>query len=187
MKVTCFWVRGIQPRKKTIRQPLCVHVSVLRLGDTICILDWQNHKLPITCVQRTRPTFADHSAAPTWNECYPNDVQSHASNRSTTNAGSASINLCLVGRYDRQRTLVIRIAAITLASHLVITIARFCPSKICMEGPGFASTCLNRDQKTLTASWKGAKGIPTKGEGETPLKVMNSRYLQDVWGCFPEF
>ena len=33
------------------------------------------------------------------------------------------------GEYDRQRTLAIRIAAITLASDSVITIARFRPSK----------------------------------------------------------
>ena len=33
-------------------------------------------------------------------------------------------------KYDRQRTLVIRIAAITLASDSGITIGRFCPSKI---------------------------------------------------------
>ena len=37
--------------------------------------------------------------------------------------------LCFRGRYDRQRTLAIRIAAITLASDSVITIARFHPSK----------------------------------------------------------
>ena len=35
----------------------------------------------------------------------------------------------LRGRYDHQRTLVIRIAAITLASDSAITIARFRPSK----------------------------------------------------------
>ena len=34
------------------------------------------------------------------------------------------------GKVDRQRTLVIRIAAITLASDSVITLARFRPSKI---------------------------------------------------------
>ena len=35
--------------------------------------------------------------------------------------------LCLGGRYDRQRTLAIRIAAITLASDSAITIARSSP------------------------------------------------------------
>ena len=34
------------------------------------------------------------------------------------------------GRYDRQRTLVIRIAAITLASDSAITLERFRPSKL---------------------------------------------------------
>ena len=38
--------------------------------------------------------------------------------------------LCFRGRYDRQQTLVIRIAAITLASDSVITLARFRPSKL---------------------------------------------------------
>ena len=38
--------------------------------------------------------------------------------------------LCFGGRYDRQRTLAIRIAAITLASGSAITIARFRPSTL---------------------------------------------------------
>ena len=38
--------------------------------------------------------------------------------------------LCFRGRYDRQRTLAIRIAAITVASDSAITIARFRPSKV---------------------------------------------------------
>ena len=37
------------------------------------------------------------------------------------------------GRYDRQRTLVIRIAAITLASDSAITIRGFRPSKVTAE------------------------------------------------------
>ena len=35
---------------------------------------------------------------------------------------------CFAGSYDRQRTLVIRIVAITLASDSAITITRNCPS-----------------------------------------------------------
>ena len=38
--------------------------------------------------------------------------------------------MCFGGMYDRQRTLAIRIAAITLASDSAITIARFRPSKV---------------------------------------------------------
>ena len=49
-------------------------------------------------------------------------------NRSTMNAGSMRTNFC-VSEGDSQRTLVIRIAAIALASDSAITIARFCPSK----------------------------------------------------------
>ena len=37
--------------------------------------------------------------------------------------------LCFGGRYELQRTLAIRIAAITLASDSAITLARFRPSK----------------------------------------------------------
>ena len=37
------------------------------------------------------------------------------------------------GRCDRQRTLVIRIAAITLVSDSAITIARFRPSDLCTK------------------------------------------------------
>ena len=42
------------------------------------------------------------------------------------------------GRYDRQRMLAIRIAAITLASDSAITIARFRPSKIVAQHYGTA-------------------------------------------------
>ena len=54
------------------------------------------------------------------------------SHRSATNAGSSMrTKFCVFrGRYGRQRTLVIRIAAITLASDSAITLARFRPSKI---------------------------------------------------------
>ena len=53
------------------------------------------------------------------------------SNRNATNAGSTRTKYRVFrGRYDRQRTLVIRIAAITLASDSAITIARFRPSKV---------------------------------------------------------
>ena len=66
----------------------------------------------------------------TWNECSTNERQSRDSDRSTTKAGSVRTNFrVLGGRYDRQRTLAIRIAAITLASDSAITIARFRSSK----------------------------------------------------------
>ena len=46
--------------------------------------------------------------------------------RNATNAGSTRTKFCVFrGRYDHQRTLVIRIAAITLASDSAITMARF--------------------------------------------------------------
>ena len=93
-------------------------------------LDGQNRQSPIASVQRTRSTLASHSAVP------------HGKNTTSTNANRAiriathnerrvyeDQILCFGGRYDRQRTLVIRIAAITLASDSAITIARFRPSK----------------------------------------------------------
>ena len=42
--------------------------------------------------------------------------------------------LCFRKRHDRQRTLVIRVAAITLASDSAITLARFRPSKVFLKG-----------------------------------------------------
>ena len=66
----------------------------------------------------------------TWNEYYTNERQSRDSNRNATNAGSTRTTFCVFRRrYDRQRMLVIRIAAITLASDSAITLARFRPSK----------------------------------------------------------
>ena len=84
---------------------------------------------------RQRSANAINSRKPfrscTWNECYMNERQSRDSNRSTTNAGSMTTNFSVWGgEYDRQRTLVIPIAAITLASDSAITIARFRPSKL---------------------------------------------------------
>ena len=62
----------------------------------------------------------------TWNECYTNE--SRHNNRRV----DGDQFLCFRGRYDRQGTLVIRIAAITLASDLVITVAQSHP-KHCKE------------------------------------------------------
>ena len=93
-------------------------------------LDGPNRQSPIASVQRTRSTLASHSRNSMWNEYYTNERQSRDSNRNATNAGSTRTNFCVFrGRYDRQRTLVIRIAAITLASDSAITIVRFRPSK----------------------------------------------------------
>ena len=68
----------------------------------------------------------------TWNECYANACQSRDSSRNAMNARSnMRINFSIFrGRYDRQRALGIRIAAITLASHSAITVARCRPSKL---------------------------------------------------------
>ena len=58
------------------------------------------------------------------------------------NAGSTRTKFCVFReRYDRQRTLVIRIAAITLASDSAITIARFRPSKVLLLTSILMYTC----------------------------------------------
>ena len=58
-----------------------------------------------------------------WNEGYTNEHQSRDSNRNATNAKSTRTKFCVFrGRYDRQWTLVIRIAAITLASDSSMTL-----------------------------------------------------------------
>ena len=59
-------------------------------------------------------------------KCYSNERQWRDSNRSAANAGRMRTKSCVLGgRYELQRTLAIRIAAITLASDSAITIARF--------------------------------------------------------------
>ena len=88
-------------------------------------------KSPIASVQRTRSTLAGHSADPPGTNTTPTNA-----NRAIrivvqrTQGLRGPTGVFLRGRYDRQRTLVIRIAAKTLASDSGITIARFRPSKV---------------------------------------------------------
>ena len=71
-----------------------------------------------------------------------NERQSRDSNRSTMNTGPMRTKFCVFrGRYDRHRTLAIRIAAITLASDSAITIARFRPSKLSFLSLFFFEIC----------------------------------------------
>ena len=77
-----------------------------------------------------------------WNKYYTNERQSRDSNRSATNAGSTRTEFCAFGvKYDRQRTLVIRIAAITLASDSAMTrlfhadFGKEFPSRTLWRGP----------------------------------------------------
>ena len=59
-----------------------------------------------------------------------NERQSRDSNRSATNVGSMRTKFCVFrGIYDCQRTLVIRISVVTLASDSATTLARFRPPK----------------------------------------------------------
>ena len=108
----------------------------------------------------------------TWNEYYTNGRQSRGSKRSAANAGSTRTNFCVFrGRCDHQRTLVIRVAAITLASDSAITLARFRLSKgtnlrgripICGFLPFSAVSCENlRFPNTVDMEIK-VKLIPRK-------------------------
>ena len=93
-------------------------------------------KSPIASVQRTRSTLAGHSAVP----CGTN-VKLLNANRAIRIAAQRAQGLygqISVGRtYDRQRTLVIRIAAIIFASDSARTIARFRSSKVLLKRPIF--------------------------------------------------
>ena len=99
-----------------------------------------------------------HSEVPRGENVKPNECQSRDSNRSTTNAGSARTKFCVFkGRYDRQRTLAIRIAAITVDS--AITIARFRPSKRpCFLKSPAGKTLLRLSASPLRLSAPGGGG-----------------------------
>ena len=76
-------------------------------------------------------------------------------------------NLCFGARYDRQRPLVIRIAAITLACHSATTIVQFRPSKIAAFRRSYdLVTPMGRPQ-VKTGSKMGSK----LGRGEWGLAV----------------
>ena len=69
------------------------------------------------------------------------------------------------GRYDRQRTLAIRIAAITLASDSAIAIPRFRPSKT-----GILEKFGRQNGRKRGIEGEGAKGIGKHGL-EKPIEV----------------
>ena len=101
-------------------------------GNLVRILDGRNGQSPIASVQRTRFNSRRPFCRSTWNEHYTNERQSHDSNRSATNAGvyEDQNSVFLGGDMTAKRTLVIRIAAIILASDSAMTLARFRPSKV---------------------------------------------------------
>ena len=101
----------------------------VRVDLTLLSLDGPNRQSPIASVQRRRSTLADHSTGP--RSFHTNERHLGDSNHSATSARSKRTKFCVFrGRYDRQRTLVIRIAATTLASDSALTLARFRPSKL---------------------------------------------------------
>ena len=92
-------------------------------------IDGPHHQPPITSV-RKRATLADHSAIP--RERMLHELMPVARFESRHNGRRAYEDsfLCFGGSYDRQRTPVVRIAAIALASDSATTIARFRPSAV---------------------------------------------------------
>ena len=104
----------------------------------------QNRQSPIASVQRTRSTLAGHSAVPRG----------------------------FRGRYELQRTLAIRIAAITLASDSAITIARFRPSKLRTYVVG---KCCRHTGPDLTIRI---------GVKDRIAELLLSQYVLGFWGPF---
>ena len=81
------------------------------------------------------------------------------------------------GRCDRQRTLVIRIAAITLASDSAITLARFLPSKVL----GVSSNLYTSRETKLCKfdrNWETFKSLKISGLQSCPVNP-------DISGCKP--
>ena len=117
----------LSSRGKNASSNPCPHYLV-RLATS---RDGQNRQSPIASVQQTQSTLASHSAVPCGTNTTPTNANRAiriAAQRTQGLRGPNSV--FLRGRYDRQRTLVIRIAAITLASDSAITIARFRPAKL---------------------------------------------------------
>ena len=105
--------------------------SIHILQTNVRTLDGQNRQSPIASVQRTQSTLASHSAI-----LRGTNVKQMNANRAIRitaqrTQGLSGLIFCVSrGRYGRQRTPAIRIAAITLASDSAITLARFRPSKV---------------------------------------------------------
>ena len=114
----CFQDEDIAERQEESLKKNEVHIFQYSL------LRWT--KAPIATFSERR------SSMYTWNECYASECQSQ---RNECRVCKDQI-LSFWGADDRQRTLVIEIAAITLASDSAITIAPFGQSKVL-----FRSSC----------------------------------------------
>ena len=108
---------------------ICVTVWLL-------VLDGPNRQSPIASAQRTQPTLAGHSAGPRGTNTTPTNANRAIRNAVQRTQGTRTKFCGFRGRSDHQRTLVIRIAAITLASDSAITLARFRPSKLLVQRYG---------------------------------------------------
>ena len=113
---------------------LCLLLEVLDFPEFLCCLhlnlDGPNRQSPIASVQRTRSTLAGHSAGLRGTNTTPTNANRAIRIAMQRTQGLRRPNSVFFReRYDRQWTLAIRIAAITLASDSATTLARFRPSK----------------------------------------------------------
>ena len=121
----------LKPSEESLRLFFENNLARQNVTSIVRNLDGPNRQSPIASVQRTRSTLAGHSAGPRGTNTTPMNANRAIRIAAQRTQGlQGPISLFSVGRYDRQRTLVIRIAAITLASDSAITLARFRPAKI---------------------------------------------------------
>ena len=85
---------------------------------------------PIASFQRMRSTLASHSAVPLKMNVTRTNTNRAIQIATERTQGLRGLISVFWGRYEHQRSLAIRIAAITLASDSAITTARFRPSKV---------------------------------------------------------
>ena len=132
--IGCEELTELSPRNSVRAKKLTeFNVVGLSLTDSLWILDGaiENANRQSLVLNECGQLFRRPFRNSTGNEYYTNERQSRDSNRGTTNAESMRSNFCVFrGRYDCQRTLVLRIAVIALASNSAITIARFFASKL---------------------------------------------------------
>ena len=133
-------------------------------------LDGQNRQSPIASVQRNAgQTLASHSAYPRGTNTTPMKANRAIRIAAQRTQGLRGTKFCVLrGRYDRQRMLVIRIAAITLAGDSAITLARFRPSKVYTTtvAPSFLFVCRPTPTSQSKKTGYGVYHFPEKTREE---------------------
>ena len=116
-------------------------------------LEGPNRQSPIASVKRPRSTLAGHSAGPRGTSTTPTNANRAIRITVQRTQGLRGPNSVFRGRYDRQRTLVIRIAAITLGSDSAIILARFRPSKVASLCPFLILLPVPSKASSATCRW----------------------------------